>query len=270
MRISGDVRRHLGENVNLNVRAGYDGAEFLRSNLNAEAQAEEIAEEINPDANFDEDELPPDIRRIGSDQLNVSASVTYLPKRDFGILNNPTAGITGAYSKTGLLKSGTAQSEQKSASASVTTGISDTGVNLSAAISRSDTETRLADGSVIKIDATDYQAHAFKQFSNLTVRARYGKSIRSDSEDRESGTVTVSHPGFAFNLPKDAGLTIGPSLSGVWDGENWSARGGVSAGFGSGELFGKKNVVNANFGILQSLSTRGDSRSDRFLSLIHI
>ena len=267
LRISGDVRRHLGENVNLNVRAGYDGAEFLRSNLNAEAQAEEIAEEINPDANFDEDELPPDIRRIGSDQLNVSASVTYLPKRDFGILNNPTAGITGAYSKTGLLKSGTAQSEQKSASASVTTGISDTGVNLSAAISRSDTETRLADGSVIKIDATDYQAQAFKQFSNLTVRARYGKSIRSDSEDRESGTVTVSHPGFAFNLPKDAGLTIGPSLSGVWDGENWSARGGVSAGFGSGELFGKKNVVNANFGILQSLSTRGDSRSDRFLSI---
>ena len=267
LRISGDVRRRLGENFNVNVRAGYDGAEFLRSDLRAEAQANEIAEEINPDANFDEEELPPDIRRVGSDQLNLTASVTYLPKRDIGILKNPTAGISGVYAKTGVLKSGTAQSEQKSGSVSVTTGIGDTGLNLSGAISRSETETRLVDGSVSVVDATDFQAQAFKQFNNLTVRARYGKSIRSDVENRESATVTVSRPGFGFNLPKEAGLTVGPSLSGVWDGENWSARGGLSAGFNSGKLFGKKNVVSANFGILQSLSTRGDNRSDRFLAI---
>ena len=267
LRISGDVRRRLDENFNVNVRAGYDGAEFLRSDLNAEAQADEIAEEINPDANFDEEELPPDIRRVGSDQLNLTASVTYLPKRDIGILKNPTAGISGVYAKTGVLKSGTAQSEQKSGSVSVTTGIGDTGLNLSGAISRSDTSTRLVDGSVTNVDATDFQAQAFKQFNNLTIRARYGKSVRSDAENRENATVTASIPGFGFNLPKEAGLTIGPSLSGVWDGENWSGRGGLSAGFDSGELFGKKNIVNANFGILQSLSTRGDSRSDRFLAI---
>ena len=137
---------------------------------------------------------------------------------------------------------------------SVTTGIGDTGLNLSGAISRSDTSTRLVDGSVTNVDATDFQAQAFKQFNNLTIRARYGKSVRSDAENRENATVTASIPGFGFNLPKEAGLTIGPSLSGVWDGENWSGRGGLSAGFDSGELFGKKNIVNANFGILQSLS----------------
>ena len=37
IRISGDVRRRLGEEFNLNVRAGYDGAEFLRSDLRAES-----------------------------------------------------------------------------------------------------------------------------------------------------------------------------------------------------------------------------------------
>ena len=111
------------------------------------------------------------------------------------------------------------------------------------------------------------QAQAFKQFDDLTIRARYGKSIRSDAENRQSATVTVSRPGFGFNLPKEAGLTVGPSLSGVWDGENWSARGGINAGFQSGEIFGKKNVVSASLGILQSLSTRGDSRSDKFLSI---
>ncbi len=266
-RVSGDIRRRLGENFNLNLRAGYDGAEFLRSNLNAEAQADEIAEEINPEADFDEEELPLDIRRLGSDQVDITASVTYLPKRDIGILKNPTAGVAAAYAKTGVLKSGTADSEQKNASVSVTTGIGDTGLNLSGAISRSETETRLIDGTINQIDATDLQAQAFKQFNQLTIRARYGKSIRNDDDNRESATVTVSRPGFGFNLPKEAGLTIGPSLSGVWDGKDWSARGGLSAGFHSGELFGKKNVVNANFGLLQSLSTRGNSRSDKFLAI---
>jgi len=253
IRLSGDVRRRLGENFNLNLRAGYDGAEFLRSNLNAEAQANEIAREINPDADFDEEDLPVDIRRRGSDQINMNASLTYLPRRDIGILKNPTAGLAGAFGKTGVLKSGIAQAEQKSGSVSVTTGISDTGLNLSGSVTRSETKTRSQGGKYTTIDATDYQLQAFKQFQDLTIRARYGKSIRSDTDNRETATVTV--------------LTIGPSLSGVWDGEDWSARGGINAGFQSGEIFGKKNVVSANLGILQNLSTRGESRSDKFLSI---
>ena len=267
LRLSGDVRRRLGENFNLNLRAGYDGAEFLRSNLNAEAQANEIAKEINPNADFDEETLPIDIRRRGSDQASLTASLTYLPKRDIGILKNPTAGIATSVGKTGVLKSGTSRIDQKSGSLSVTTGIGQTGVNISGSISRSETKTRLLDGSVNDLKATDLQAQAFKQFNNLTIRARYGKSIRNDAENRQSATVTVSRPGFGFNLPKDAGLTVGPSLSGVWDGEDWRARGGLSASFQSGEIFGRKNVVSANLGILQSLSTRGDSRSDKFLSI---
>ena len=267
LRLSGDVRRRLGENFNVNLRAGYDGAEFLRSNLNAEAQANEIAREINPDADFEDETLPVDIRRRGSDQASLTASLTYLPKRDIGFLKNPTAGIAGSFGKTGVLKSGMARSEQKSGSVSVTTGIGQTGVNLSGSVSRSKTKTRLIDGSTSDMTATDFQAQAFKQFNDLTIRARYGKSIRSDADNRQSATVTVSRPGFGFNLPKNAGLTVGPSLSGVWDGEDWRARGGLNAGFQSGEIFGRKNVVSANLGILQSLSTRGDSRSDKFLSI---
>lgn len=267
IRVSGDVRRRLGENFNLNLRAGYDGAEFLRSNLNAEAQADVIAQEINPDAVFDEEELPEDIRRRGSDQATLTASLTYLPKRNLGFLTNPTAGLAGSFGKTGVVKSGTSRAEQKVGSVSLTSGIGQTGLNLSGSISRSETKTRLTDGTISDVEATDFQAQAFKQFQDFTVRARYGKSIRSDAENRQSATVTVSRPGFGFNLPKEAGLTIGPSLSGVWDGENWSARGGLNAGFQSGEMFGKKNVVSANLGILQNLSTRGDSRSDKFLTI---
>ena len=267
IRISGDVRRRLGDNFNLNLRAGYDGAEFLRSDLRAEAQADEIAREINPDADFDDEALPEDIRRIGSDQASFTASLSYLPKRDIGILKNPTAGIAGSFGKTGVLKSGVARSEQKNGSISLTTGVGQTGLNLSGSISRSETTTTLVDGAKTDIKATDFQAQAFKQFNALTVRARYGKSIRNDGDDRQSATVTVSRPGFDFKLPKEASLTVGPSLSGVWDGEDWNARGGINAGFYSGDVFGKKNVVSANLGILQSLSTRGQSRSDKFLSV---
>ena len=267
LRLSGNVRRRVGEKVNVNLRAGYDGAEFLRSNLRAEEQADEIAQIVNPDASFDDEILPEDIRREGSDQVDFTASVTYLPKQDFGFLKNPTAGVATSYSKTGVLKSGIERAEQTSGSVSVTTGLGQTGINTSASVSRSYTTSQTADGPEFDVKSTDFQAQAFKQFQEVTVRARYGKSIRSDSENRESATVTLSRQGFAFDLPKESGVIIGPSLSGVWDGENLRARGGINASFNSGEIFGRKNVVSANFGILQSLSTRGDDRSDKFLAI---
>lgn len=267
LRLSGNVRRRVGETVNVNLRAGYDGAEFLRSNLRAEEQADEIAQIVNPDANFDDEILPEDIRREGSDQVDLTASVTYLPKQDFGFFKNPTAGVGGSFSKTGVLKSGIERAEQTSGFVSLTTGLGQTGINTSASIARSYTTSQTADGPEFDVTSTDFQAQAFKQFQDFTVRARYGKSIRSNSETRESATVTVSRQGFAFGLPKEAGVIVGPSLSGVWDGDNLRARGGLNASFNSGEIFGRKNVVSANFGILQSLSTRGDDRSDKFLSI---
>ena len=267
LRLGGDVRRRVGENVNVTLRAGYDGAEFLRSNLEAEDQADKIAQATNPDAIFDVEELPSDIRRRGSDQVDLSANLAYLPKRDFGFFKNPTAGVAGSFRKTGVLKAGVERAEQKSASVNVTTGVGDTGLNLSGSVARSYTTTDFVDGDSTDITSTEYQAQAYKQFQDVTIRARYGRSIRSDSETRESATVTVSRSGFGINLPKDAGLIVGPSLSGVWDGEDWSARGGLNAGFNSGEIFGRKNVLSANLGILQSLSTRGDNRSDKFLSV---
>jgi len=267
LRLSGNVRRKVGEKVNVNVRAGYDGAEFLRSSLQAEEQADEIAQTVNPDAVFDDEILPEDIRREGSDQVDLTASVTYLPKQDFGFLKNPTAGVAGSFSKTGVLKSGIDTAEQTSGSVSVTTGLGNTGINTSASVARSYTSSQTADDPKTDVTSTDFQAQVFKQFPEFTVRARYGKSIRSDSETRESATVTVSRQGFAFGLPKESGVIIGPSLSGVWDGDNLRARGGLNASFNSGEIFGRKNVLNANFGILQSLSSRGDNQSDKFLAI---
>lgn len=267
LRLSGDVRRRLGENVNLTLRADYDGAEFLRSNLEAEEQADEIARATNPDAIFDDEELPSDIRRIGSDHANLSASLSYLPRRDFGFLKNPTIGAAASFSKTGVVKAGEEKAEQKGASVNVTTTLGDTGLNVSGSVARSHTTTHLSNGQVSDIKSTDYQAQAYKQFQDVTVRARYGRSLRSDSEMRESATITVSRTGFGVELPKEAGVTVGPSLSGVWNGEDWNARGGINAGFHSGNIFGRKNVITANLGILQSLSTRGDNRSDKFLSV---
>jgi len=267
LRLSGNVRRKVGEKINVNVRAGYDGAEFLRSSLQAEEQADEIAQTVNPDAVFDDEILPEDIRREGSDQVDLTASVTYLPKQDFGFLKNPTAGVAGSFSKTGVLKSGIDTAEQTSGSVSVTTGLGNTGINTSASVARSYTSSQIADDPKTDVTSTDFQAQVFKQFPEFTVRARYGKSIRSDSETRESATVTVSRQGFAFGLPKESGVIIGPSLSGVWDGDNLRARGGLNASFNSGEIFGRKNVLNANFGILQSLSSRGDNQSDKFLAI---
>jgi hypothetical protein len=140
-------------------------------------------------------------------------------------------------------------------------------VNVSASVSAYDIITKNTNALEENLTGTNTSVQAFKQFNTLTVRAQYGRATRSDAETRESASVTVSRSAFGFNLPKEASLTVGPSLSGVWNGDEWRGRGGINAGFSSGEMFGKKNVLNANLGILQSLSTRGPAQSDRFLTL---
>ncbi len=267
IRIDGDVRRKISDHVRLNMSAGYTGAEFLRSNLRAEEQAEDIARIIDPDVDFDDLESPPDIRRKGSDEFDAQASLAYFPRRDFGVFKNPTASVATSYRKIGILKSGESRSTQTSVSSSLTAGLGNTGVNVSASIATFETRSTTAGDIQENITGTNTSVQAFKQFRDFTVRAQYGRATRSDVDTRESASITASRSGFGFNLPKEASLTVGPSLSGVWNGADWRARGGINAGFSSGEMFGKKNVVTANLGILQSVSTRGDSSSDRFLTL---
>jgi len=267
LRIDGDFRYAVSKEVGFNLSADYTGAEFLRSNLAAEEQAEDIAQVVDPDVIFDDPDTPPDIRRKGSDEGAITATLGYSPHRDFGFIKSPTASVTGVYQKTGILKSGITQLEQTSLSAAVTATLGETGINVSGSTSVFDSTSQTSNQNTEKIDGSILNAQVFKQFKDYTVRAQYGRAIRSDAEKRESASVTVSRSGYGFNLPKGSSLTVGPSLSGVWDGENWRARGGVNAGFRSGELFGKKNVVTAHLGILQSISTRGDARSDKFLTL---
>ncbi len=267
LQIDGDVRRDLSENVRLNVSAGYTGAEFSRSNLNAEEQAEEIAQTIDPDTNFDDVESPPDIRRLGSDEFDVRAGLAYFPRRNFGIFINPAGSISTSYQKVGVLKYGEEQSEQMSVSSAISTSLGETGVNLSGSVTTFKTKSKDTDGNTEKINGTSTSIQMFKQFNDVTLRAQYGHAIRSDDEMRQSASVTVSRTGFGINLPKEASLMVGPSLSGVWDGDDWTARGGINAGFNSGEVLGKKNIVSASLGILQNLSTSGEANSDRFLTV---
>lgn len=266
-RLNADVRRQLSDELRLNMSGGYIGAEFLRSNLVAEEQAEEIARVIDPNADFEDLESPPDIRRKGSDELDARASLSYFPKGDFGFLNNPAASVSSTYRKVGFLKSGEQRSEQTSLSTSLTAGIGETGINVSGSLTAFEIQTKNLGIEEENITGTNTSVQVFKQFNTLTVRGQYGRATRSDADTRESASVTVSRSAFGFNLPKESSLTVGPSLSGVWNGDEWRARGGINAGFNSGEVFGKKNVVTANLGILQSLSTRGPAQSDRFLTL---
>lgn len=266
-RVDGDVRRRYKNNINLNLRAGYVGAEFLRSNLAAEEQADAIARITDPDASFEDFDSPPDIRRKGSDEFDASASLAYFPKRDFGVFSNPTGSIAANYRRTGVLKSGVNQAQQRSVSTSLSTSLGDTGVNISGSISAYESRSKIAGIDQENITGTNTSVNLFKQFNNLTIRGQYGRATRSDIDTTQSASVTLSRPGFGFNLPKEASVVIGPSLSGVWNGSDWRARGGINASLNSGELLGKKNVVTANLGVLQSLSTRGDSTSDKFLTV---
>lgn len=262
-----DGRYELSPSFSVDSRVDYVGAEFLGTTLQLEEQEQSIAEIIDPDAEFDEFETPPDIRRRGSDQLSVSAGLRYLPRGDTGFLNNPAATVSLRHTKTGFAKSGITTADQTAVSAGASTSIADTGLNLSVNGSVFETKSEIRGFDEETRSGHSLSAQAYKQFNDYTVRAQYSRFDQTGTETRESGILTVNRNAFNFDLPKAATLSVSPSVTGIWDGDVARGRFGVSAALDSGDTFGPKNRVSASFGLLQNISTRGDGRSDKFLTV---
>jgi len=265
--LNADGRYKLSPSFSVDSRVEYAGAEFLGTSLQLEAQEQQIAEIIDPDAEFEDLETTPDIRRRGSDQVSVSAGLRYLPRGDTGFLNNPAATISARHTKTGVLKSGITTADQTTLSAGFSTSLAETGVNLSANGSVFKTTTDTLGQETDTRSGNSLSAQVYKQFNDYTVRAQYSRFEQTEAETRESGILTVNRNAFNFDLPKSANLSVSPSVTGLWDGETARGRFGVSAALDSGDVFGRKNRVSASFGVLQSLSTRGDGVSDKFLTV---
>lgn len=267
LRLNADGRYQLSESFSVDSRIAYSGAEFLGTSLQQEQQDRAIAEILDPDAEFEGFETPPDIRRRGSDQVSVSASARFFARGETGFLNNPAASVSVRHTKTGFLKSGITTADQTAVSAGASTSLGETGVNVSVNGNVFETTRDVRDVGSETTTGNSISAQAYKQFNNYTIRAQYNRFEQSDAPTRESAVLNVNRTAFNFDLPKASTLSVGPSATGIWDGSNLRGRFGVNASLNSGEVFGRKNRVTASFGILQSVSTRGSAQSNKFLTV---
>lgn len=272
VRASLSGRFDINPTLTLDANATYDGAEFLRNKLTAESLAETITQTLNPDDVFEDDEnvLIPDTRSTGLDQVTIGTSVRLTPNKSIGFLNNPAASIRAQSTITGFVVGSDNQVKVDSYGASVATALGETGISISADVNAFEQSFANNDET---ISGYGYSARAYKQFENVTLRAQYLSSVKDGSDARESATLTASVRSFNLPIPKNASLSIAPSATASWTPEFTSLRGGVVTNFNSGEILGKKTILDASLGILQSvggaINRDGNrpSQTDKFLSV---
>ena len=265
MRAQGQLQYDMSPSVTVDAFAQYDGAEFLRSDLDREQQTADITQALDPDAELiDPQEQVSDNRQRGLDFASVGASIRFTPNESIEFLNNPAASVRAQISEAGLLTNNGLGSTSTLIGAGVSSGISDH--NVSVAIDGSLYNTDFDTGQQ-SVSGHQFSVRTYKQFENLSIRGRYQYENQSNRDVDQSASVTVS--GYSKNvpLPKDGHLRIAPAGSVVWDGDDVSLRGSLVANFQSGDLLGKKTRLDARVGVLQSFQPNRQNKTDKFLSV---
>jgi len=264
VRLGVNTRYDVSKTVTADAFVQYDGAEFLRSNLDAEDEQDRITEALNPDGEAEQETLIPDTRERGLDQLTIGGSIRLTPDKDLGVFENPAASLRVQNTKTGAFKNADIGSTTTTMGANIATSIKNTGVSLSAGVTRYNLD--FADDREGE-SGRQISLQGYKQFEHATVRLRYQNDKTSGESKREILSGNVSARAFNFPLSKDSQLSVSPSLSGVISSSDKRLNAGVIANFNSGEIFGKKTRVDASLGILQSVSGTAGSQNDQFFTV---
>jgi len=264
VRLSGNARYEASETITLDVFSQYDGSEFLRSRLDTEDREDDITDALNPDGELEEDEVVPDTRERGIDQLTLGGSLRMTPKKDIGVFKNPATSLRLQNSKTGFAVGTEQGATTLSYGASVASAIGETGVSVSLDATRYSLS--YADDREGET-GRQFSARAYKRYDIATVRAQYTNSKRSGNETRQSLSGAVTARSFNVPLPKEAELSGAPSVTALWNGDDTSVRGGIIANFNSGEILGSKTRLDASLGVLQSFSGSQGNQSDQFFTV---
>ena len=270
-RASVSARYKWSDHVSLDAGVDYQGVEFQRNTIldreALEAEEEQI-NELNGDETTDVVENPvEDNQIIGQDTLSQRIGINITPTLSTDIISDPTLAIRYSRTDNGLTAGRESGSVVDTKSVSLGTSFPKIGVSVGA--SAIDNKVKFNNGAE-STGTRQYRVLASKSFDWVDLKAQYQKSQSSNREDIDQLVATASFNvdrKFKFSLPKDGGITVSPSVSaGQFNGEN-RVRGGLTANLDSGHIFGKKNQVNASFGVLQSLNNFSGGETSKFLSV---
>jgi len=255
-RASLNARYTPGKKVNVEVFAQYDGAEFLRSDLDAEDLIQQ-----DPDAGGQQ--LVPDTRKRGQDFATYGAALQLTAGQILGPLKRPAISARFSQTRSGLFTSGTENTSTSNYGVSVNTSLRKIGTNISADYSAY--TQNLADGSTETGD--QITARVFQDVKYATARAQFSSTGKDGSDRVQRIDAQLTAKPYRLGLPKDARLSVAPSVSASWSDKGNFMRGGVVANLDSGKILGAKTKLKASLGILQNFSGNAEDKSDTFLTV---
>jgi hypothetical protein len=263
IRTSVNARYEVNKNINVDVFTSYDGSEFLRSNLDEEQRREDINKELNPNATPVAPTIP-DIRTRGQDTAEFGSGVQIASHKNIGPFINPAVSAQASRRQSGVLIGSEAKSSLNRVGASFNTQLKKIGTNVN--VNWSLYGQNLADGSKNQGNQVDIRVLQDTKYVNLQGQLSISNSTNANKIKRLS--LQARAKTISLDLPKSAHLSINPSLAGSWSTASNYVRAGVTGGFDSGNLLGKKTQLNANLGILQSFSkAEEENKFDKFLNV---
>jgi len=256
VRVSANTRYEVNKKVSVEAFASYDGAEFLRSDLDAEALVVQDPGVVN-------NVLVPDTRKRGQDFATYGVALQLTPAQILGPLEQPA--FSGRYSRTqsGLFAKNGNDTSTDTYGLSFNTSLRKIGTNISADYSTF--TQKLADGSSLSGD--QMTARVYQNTKYATLRGQYTATRKGDTTRQQRFDAQITAKPYDLQLPKEATLSVAPSVSASWSGDSNYARGGVVANLDSGQMLGKKTKLTASMGILQNFSGNAEDKSDMFLAV---
>lgn len=256
VRASADARYAVNKKINVEAFANYDGAEFLRSDLDAEKLT-------GQDAHTTDEQVVPDTRKRGQDYASYGAAVQITAGQTLGPLERPAMSARYSHNQSGVFVTNGNDTSTDSFSVSANTSLRKIGTNLSADYT---TYTQnLADGSTQTGD--QITARVYQDSKYATARAQYTSTRKGDAPRVDRVDAQLSAKPVRLPLPKDGLLSVAPSVSASWSKDSEYVRGGVVANLNSGQILGKKTKLKASMGVLQSFSGQATDKTDKFLTV---
>ncbi|MCF6221218.1 MAG: hypothetical protein L3J65_08915 [Robiginitomaculum sp.] len=256
-----DARYAVSKKINVDVFASYDGAEFLRSDLDAEQLAQQ--ENVDTGGSTEDEQFVPDTRKRGQDFASYGAAVQMTAGQTLGPFERPAISARYGHTQSGVFSKNGNDTSTDTYGVSVNTSLRKIGTNISADYTAY--TQKLADGSTETGD--QLTARIFQDTKYITARGQYTSNRKGSAARINRFDAQLTAKPYNLSLPKDAVLSISPSISGSWSKDNNFTRGGVVANLNSGQVLGKKTKLTASMGILQSFSGQASDKSDKFLTV---
>ena len=264
LRARGQVRMELRDNVRLDTSLRYSGAEFTRTLLRAEDLRRLEALQRGLDVEEPDAARIPDVRRAESDALALGANVSAYSSERLGPLDGLSVSVGASHDRAGLVTAAAGRSAVDTLSVSATTRIAalDTSVTAGATTFKASGlgESEASRGSNLHVSA-------YREFEHLSLRGQANVTRTDITDTTTTASITAMARSVELALPRAAGVNIRPTVTATRSQGDWTVRGGIFAAVNSGDWLGEETRASASLGIIQSMSARSGTRTNRFLNV---